>query len=169
MLICEPKRIVLLLTLVCACSCGTMLAPTVVYSSKSPDGKSEVRVETYGCFADCSVDVRVKHGWRSVVIASRKDCWFEFAHANWIGSRVAIFVDNRICGSIEAAFDTESNLKLEFAPLEDKLRRSIVESYAVSPAELKSFNGDVFSWARDDVSGVSSRSRSEFKKRFPDR
>lgn len=158
-------RIALAFMFFILCSCGGILTWKSVYSSIGPDGKSELGVEIKGCLADCAVQVVVKRGWFSERIAAGNDCIVTFAHAAWSGTKVAVFIDGLFCGSIKVAFDTSSGRTIEFRTAEAWLRKSMIESYAVSREELDANGGDVFIWATYPGDGSSRRSMTEFRVR----
>lgn len=88
-----------------------------------------------------------------------------FAHAAWKGSRVAVYVDGGYCGPVKAAFDTATGENVNFESLEPILRSSIVDSYSVTPDELRVFGGDVLAWATSG-DGKSHRAPEEFFRRY---
>lgn len=138
------------------------------YTSKSPDGRSELRVEEFNCsFADCAIRTTLKHGSiRYASLGERGDCAFNFAHVAWTQSQVAVFVDGGWCGVIKSAFDFSEWRYLNFADAETWLRQSIIHSYSVTPEELAANGGDVFKWAAYPGDGKPRRSVQEFQKRL---
>lgn len=109
----------------------------------------------------------VQQGWRSDQIARREDCIVNFAHANWSGPLVAVFVDGGYCGQFKVAYDVHLRGQVDFALVAGRLRESIVKAYGVTPAELAANDGDVFQWATYPGDGVPRRSTQEFHRRFP--
>ena len=93
----------------------------------------------------------------------------QFAHAAWSGTRVAVFVDGSYCGPILAAVDVESGKPIDYETAKAWLAQSIIESYAVSPDEMKAFGGDVFKWATYPGDGRLRRSTVEFRRRHVDK
>ena len=106
-------------------------------SSASRNGEVELLVQEKGCFADCAVQVIVKRGWRTEQIAWKSDCVINFAHADWAGNIVAVFVDGGYCGQIKAAYDTSSRRAVDFRSTERRLSNSIIKAYRVTPQELQ--------------------------------
>jgi hypothetical protein len=138
-----------------------------VYSAASRDGSAQVLVQEKGCFADCAVQIVVKRGWHSEQIAWRSDCYITFAHAEWLGDVVAVFVDGTYCGQIRVAYDSRLRRSIDFKSAEDRLRSSIVRAYNVTAQELDANSGDVFRWATYPGDGNPRRSKDEFHKRYP--
>jgi hypothetical protein len=161
-------RYALAILLFAAIGCrGGILFWGTVYSSKSPDRSAELFVQERGCLADCAVQIVVKRGWHTDRIAWKSDCVIEFAHAEWVGDTVAVFVDGGYCGQIRAAYNTRSRKAVDFKSAEQALRASITKAYRVTSSELEASNGDVFRWATYPGDGQPHRSMVEFRKQFP--
>jgi len=141
-------RCALVLLLLAFVGCRGIVTWGTVYSSASRNGEVELLVQEKGCFADCAVQVIVKRGWRTELIAWKSDCVINFAHADWAGNIVAVFVDGGPCGQIKAAYDTSSR-------------------DGVTPRELQADNGDVFAWATNPGDGNPRRSMDDFRRRYP--
>jgi hypothetical protein len=154
-----------MLALACAftsASCRGILTWATVYESVAPGGGTTLQVQVSKCFGDCDVRVVVNWGWSAERIAARSDCAVMFAHAEWEGDTVAVFVDGASCGPIKAAYDAGARREADFAAAEAGLRSSIVRSYGVTADELSANQGDVLQWASQ-----SQRSTEEFSRRFP--
>jgi hypothetical protein len=138
-----------------------------VYSVGAPDGKTQLLVQEKGCFADCAVQVVVKRTWAAGQIAWKSDCIVNFAHAEWSGNVVAVFVDGGYCGPIKVAYDTTLRRTVDFKMAEDWLKSSIIKAYRVTPNELMANDGDVLLWATYPGDGNPRRSKDEFQRRYP--
>ena|SRR2546425_5982544 len=160
-------RCALVLLLLALVSCRGIVTWGTVYSSVSRNGEVELLVQEKGCFADCAVQVIVKRGWRTEQIAWKSDCVINFAHADWAGNIVAVFVDGGSCGQIKAAYDISSRRAVDFRSTERWLSNSIIKAYGVTPQELQTDNGDVFAWATYPGDGNPRRSMDEFRRRYP--
>jgi len=90
-----------------------------------------------------------------------------FAHAEWIGDTVAVFVDGGYCHQIRIAYDSKSRRSVDFKSVEDRLRSSIIKAYSVTERELEANDGDVFQWATYPGDGNPRRSKTEFHERYP--
>jgi hypothetical protein len=159
-----------MLALACAftsASCRGILTWATVYESVAPDGGTTLQVQVSKCFGDCDVRVVVNRGWSAERIAARSDCAVQFAHAEWEGDTVAVFVDGSSCGPIKAAYDARARRAVEFAAVEPWLRDSITRSYGVTADELSANQWDVFQWATYPGDGQARRSTEEFSRRFP--
>ena len=98
-------------------------------SSASRNGEVELLVQEKGCFADCAVQVIVKRGWRTEQIAWRSDCVINFAHADWAGNIVAVFVDGGYAAAaalIERLW--EERMRTPARPLRDA--KTILQEWA---------------------------------------
>lgn len=138
-----------------------------VYSAVSPDARDILVVSDRCSAPDCAVKVVVQSGWRSRVIAHRDDCSIRFAHAVWLQSVVAAYVDASYCGEIRTAYDTATGTQVPFARVEPALRQSIIHEYNVSADELTASDGDLFHWIRYDfLHEGRNRLREEFRQRF---
>lgn len=153
-------------TLLVASGCCSIFGWSTLYAERSPDGRGELRVEVRNCFADCAVRAVVQQGWTTVELASRNDCNLNFAHAAWRGTRVAVFVDDPICGQIREAYDLATRSPADFEAAKPWLNASIVGSYSVTPAELAAEGGDALAWATCSRDGNPRRSRNEFARRY---
>lgn len=152
---------VVLLGTLCGCF---LFFFTTVYSSRSPDGKAEVRVEERCGIADCSVRVVLSRDWPAdEVIAWGNDCVITFAHAAWSGTQVAVYIDGSTCLQIRVAHDTATNRHVTFKDTEPWLKTAIIREYAVTPGELETNGIDGLRWL--GPSG-NDRLRAEFRKRY---
>jgi hypothetical protein len=152
--------------LLVATGCCSIFGWSTLYSSRSPDGRGELRVEVRNCWADCTLRAVVQQGWTTVELAVRHDCDPNFAHAAWKGSRVAVFVDGFWCGQIRATHDVTTGHAFAFDEAREWLGASIVKAYAVTPAELAANHGDAFQWAVYPGDAKPRRSMEEFRRRF---
>ena len=153
--------------MIMSAGCRGIVTWGTVYHSVSPDKASELLVQEKGCFADCALQVVLKRGWHMERIASKGDCVVNFAHADWSGNIVAVFVDGGYCGQIRVAYDFNAHRMIDFNSAVPWLRSSIVNAYHVTDSELQSNRGDVFLWATYPGDGNPRRSMEEFRKRFP--
>jgi hypothetical protein len=158
-------RYVLVLLLLTIAGCGGVFTWRTVHSSVSRDGSAEIRVQESSCFADCAVRIVVTRGWYEEQIADGSDCIINFAHAEWFGSVVAVFVDGGHCGPIKAAYDITSNRRVDFKSAEVWLKPAIVKAYKVRTEELQANDGDVFKWATYPGDGRPHRAKHEFRQR----
>lgn len=145
--------------------CSGILTWKQVYSSVSPDGKSTLHVDVRSCFADCTIQAVVDHGWTSHQIVWKSDCIVTFAHAAWSANQVGVFVDGFYCGVAKAAFDRQAGRVIEFSSMEAALKNSIIQSYGVTADELREHKGDVFAWATNPGKGSRHRATDEFRQR----
>lgn len=131
------------------------------------DGEAQVLVQEKGCFADCAVQVVVKRGWSAEQIAWKSDCIINFAHAEWSGGVVAVFVDRGYCGPIRVTYDRTSRRSVDFKMTEQWIKPSIIKAYGVTSDELLANGGDVLVWATYPGDGNPRRSMDEFHRRYP--
>src|SRR5215831_19489908 len=130
-------RYVVVLLMVGLLGCRGVIMWATVYSAASGDGSAKVLVQENACFADCALRIIVNRGWHSDQIVTRSDCYMTFAHAEWIGDTVAVFVDGGYCHQIRIAYDSKSRRSVDFKSVEDLLRSSIIKAYSVTERELE--------------------------------
>lgn len=147
--------------------CRGIVTWGTLYTSESGDKSATVAVQETNCFGDCEVRIVVKRGWHSNEIASKADCSINFAHAEWAGDTVSIFVDDLYCGQTRVAFNTRSGQIVDFRSTESWLGNSIIKAYAVTAAELQTNGGDVFRWATYPGDGRPRRSMEDFHRQHP--
>lgn len=78
---------------------------TTEYSSKSPDGSREVRVQTRACLADCVLRIHAISGLTRAEIARDNDCIFRDASTEWRNTIVEVHVKTTFCGRLTATYN----------------------------------------------------------------
>jgi len=105
-------------------------------------------------------------GWLTTTqFGSGSDCWVNFVHTVWFGTKVGVYVDGSICGPIKVAYDFGAKRAIPFNEIEKEMRASIIADYSVTAEELRENGGDVFKWAAYPGDGKPRRSRFEFELR----
>jgi hypothetical protein len=144
----------------------TRLTWTTVYTSQSPDGKYGISVDDFLHIGpDNPVRIRLRRGLWSKTLASKSDCWFSFAHAIWRGPIVGVVVEGRVCGQIQTAYNVRDGVAVPFAAIEAEMRRSIINEYAVTDAELAAVHGDALLWIAHDQFN-NFRAAEAFERRY---
>ena len=92
-----------------------------------------------------------------------------FAHAVWIGTTVADFVDGLYCGAIKVAYDFNAKRAIPFSEVEKDMRLAIIAEYSVTQKELAENGGDALKWATYPGNGKWRRSSFEFEVRQKNR
>jgi hypothetical protein len=153
--------------LFCASCSKTLIA------SRAPNHASTVRIKQLCFLPDCVVEVTLQKGlFDERIIAVRSDCIVNFAHIAWSpDSRLAaIFVDNSLCSNIQEVWDVSTSSTRPFAPMADRVRRSIVREYGLKPGDLEPYGGDPLEWARYPGDGSPRPGIEVFRKKYgPDR
>ncbi len=142
---------------------------TTDYTSTSPDGAREISVQTRACFADCVLRVVAHQGWSSDVLMYGNDCTFEVAHTTWIGKIAVTHIPSSACAGFHFAYDFEARRQIDPRPYESSLREDVQRTYAVTPKELLSCNGDVLKWMNrhERCMNYEGRALEEFRRRHP--
>lgn len=138
-----------------------------IYTSRSPNGQAEVRIEESNCsFDNCAIRAILKYGPQSTVLWERGDGKLTFAHVAWSKDQVAVFIDGRYNTAIRSGYDFSRRQFINFAEAEPWFRQSITSSYSVTPEELAVNDGDVMKWAFYPREGNLRRCVQEFQKRL---
>ena len=75
-------------------------------------------------------------------------------------------MNDPICGQVRDGYDMAARAPVDFEQLRPRLESSIVEAYAVTPAELNACGGSVLEWATYSHDGEPRHSRREFARRY---
>jgi hypothetical protein len=143
---------------------------TTNFTSRSPDGAREIRVQTRVCFADCVLRITALEGQIEQIVTERADCWFEIGHVTWVGQVAMIHVPDGICTDFHQAYDFKARRQVNPAPYETALRDDVQLTYAATLQELEPCNGDVLKWMNPhEVCMIYQEHRAldEFRRRHP--
>ena len=143
---------------------------TTTFTSRSPDGVREIRVQSRACFGDCVVRITAHEGQIEQIVAERADCWFEIGHVKWVGQVAMIHVPDGICTDFHLAYDFETRRQVDPKPYETALRDDVQRTYSVAPQELLPCEGDVLKWMNPHepcMTNQEPRALNEFRRRHP--
>jgi hypothetical protein len=141
---------------------------TTEYTSRSPDGLREIRVQSRACFADCVLRITAHQGGSDAILTQRADCSFQIGQVTWVDSTAVIHVPDGICGNFHLAYDFGARRQVDPKPFEEALRSDVSQTYAVTPQELFPCNGDVLRWMNYHEGCTQGyRALDEFRRRHP--